>query len=231
MGVLDYNTFVEADHLGLTSHSQVITQVQQWLGSPLPRGAAHRAGFDPLPPPSHQNAYVGSRVGPDGYSVGGGLRREAIVKLEVDPADPSAWYGAQGALIPAALSGLGSVRLTGMAPLSTIGLLQARIYSDQPLSAFGWDTDLTLDELGTLLPQDVLLPAGIVTTPPNVWVPFMIDVGQVGRDPVNQYQIIVGPDGTSPLDEYQFVGYELRFPEYSQLGSLKSPPTRIRLPE
>lgn len=199
------NSYIEVNHLQLPSSQQVIDQVKNWLNATRPLGSAQRTAYDPKIPASFANAYVGSTVNPaTGASSGAGLKRDAIIKVELNPADTSAWYGTApdstnpftlggNAFQDAASLGPKTVALTGMVQLRSLGNVSAKIVADSTVTP-----DIVLDNLGTVQGPDMgtINPDGTTKyrddTGFNDWITFRIETGRIGR---NQNQLM-GPDGT-----------------------------------
>jgi Ca2+-binding RTX toxin-like protein/pimeloyl-ACP methyl ester carboxylesterase len=218
LGTLNQQVF--EDHGNLPKNSIAQATAMNWLNGKsstgqntvIPRGALQRASFDPNPPVSDRNAYVGSTITPDGTSHGAGLNRDAIVKVEVDPSDPSFFYGARssqaspGQTWPGNNYGAGAhaTALTGMIRVRDIGLASFKIRQDGLFNN-------VLDDLGTLTQIQLnIAPPALAGAGPDNWVPFRVTLGRVGRQAET---VLTGPDGNGDSgNPEQYIFYQVDIP-------------------
>lgn len=190
----------------------------------MPLGTVQRGSFETAPPRSHQNAYVGSTVQPNGYSTGAGLQRNAIVKVELDLTDTSAFYGTTGIVYGTtnAEAGIQATAITGMIRWGDRNSVSASIVADEL-------ADDTLHDLGTINVADLNIPAAASAgATANDWVPFRIELGTIGR---RQTQTLTGPDGEGDASsEEQFVAFNISVAG-SEMPFTQSPFTSVILPE
>lgn len=210
LGVEEYNKEIEVNHLDMDGNAEVFAQVREWLNSKdLPLGTEQRAAYDPTVPASFANAYVGSKINAIGGSYGAGLNRDAIIKVELDPSDTSAWYGTRSpneekfvfGTDPASL-GPQTVAITGMVQRRSIDDVHVQIVGDSTL----WP-DIVLDDLGHVQWGDMFANSANIfrdDTGSNDWVTFRIETGLLGR---NRTQLM-GPDGTAW--EWGWVHYDMQ---------------------
>ncbi len=194
LGVPAFNVYLPITHTEMAHDAALQATVRAWLDgvdprtgalTTLPLGAAQRAAYRNTPPVSDRNAYEGSRVGPDGVSRGGGLRRRAIVKVELSDTDPYyATFGSHPSEV-----GPRRVVLTGMMQVRDIGTKAFVIDSHER----GWNN--TLHNLGVVSRTDLNLdPADLVGAGPNDWVTYQVEIGRIGR---TSFRTLTGPSGTS----------------------------------
>ncbi|MBC7853460.1 MAG: hypothetical protein IAF94_08495 [Pirellulaceae bacterium] len=225
LGLATHNKQIEVNHLEMDINDEVFAQVKEWLNSKnLPLGNEQRAAYDPKVPASFANAYVGSKIDAAGASYGAGLNRDAIIKIELNPADNTTpWYGTRSPGQDKFIFGtdpteLGSktVAFTGMVQLRSIGNVSANIQAD---STFG-DAQV-LDDLGQVQGPDMFAdPSNMYRgdTAPNDWITFRIQTGRLGR---NRTQLM-GPDDTALASGW--LHYEMQVDNPSPIGGFEESP-------
>jgi pimeloyl-ACP methyl ester carboxylesterase len=224
LGVASHNVYLPVTHEGMDEDQAVQQTVRAWLNGadpatgalrPMPLGSAQRAAYRNTPPVSDRNAYDGSRVGPDNISRGGGLRRRAIVKVELSDTDPfTATFGTGPDEV-----GPKPVVLTGMIQLKDVGTKRFVIESHER----GWNN--TLHDLGIVPRADYNLdPADLQGADDDDWVTYRITTGRIGR---KKARTLTGPSGTST---YVPGGNHLVSYAMDSIPDGHSPPTAVTLP-
>ena len=237
LGVSTHNYSLYADHVQLPTLSEVMGVTQRWLNgtngsgyAQVPRGLQQRAAYNSQLPADIFNTYEGSTVGADGLSLDAGLKRDAIVKIEVNPSRTTAFYGT---LDTWGLdnTGRGShvVHLTGMVQLGDVGSTKAIIVSDGTLG------EIILHDIGKLSATEMNVNMASLDTPTaSTWVPFRITKGVIGRG----YNYLVGPSGKKGHEwnnNEACVAYEISFtnnplyPGHERPPELHSPHSTITI--
>ncbi len=212
LGVPAFNAYVEADHSNLPSAPWTYEFVSQWIsgrdanGQPnrVPLGSEHRQAFDPQAPLSVRNALVGSKFSPaTNTNTGGGLNRDAFMKIEFDPSDISARYG----VFPTTLSEppyrMGTLPSdVGVRGLVLTGMIQWKDRNSVRLKvAFEGRSNIVLHDLGVLSLADLNIPASAtIGVQDDDWVPFRVTKATIGRDNLNN---LIGPSGKTKINLQQ----------------------------
>ena len=254
LGVPAFNVQIPVSHGGMTTNTAVEDTVRAWLNgvapgspstpAPLPLGSAQRAAWNSRSvgiPVSDRNAYVGSTQA-GGTSTGGGLNRNAIVKVELAPSDTTAFYGTNSIVYGIAPSQVGpqSTAITGMIEVRNINLLSLQINAGNRGWTGGLDGEVagpTLRNLGTLTAAQLNIPtAALAGAGQNDWVPFRVtNLGpivtdtRIGRTANGS---LTGPDGISTQwGNTQYAGYTLAVVGGgTTLAPAQSPFTAVAMP-
>ena len=169
LGVDSYNFAVDVDHGNLPKNAASFGKAISWLNGnsnsgdfgQVPLGATQRATYRNSPPDWATNAYEAN---------GAGLNRDAIIKVELDPLDTTAWYGTR----PPAWSadpndnmlGIRQVKVTGMVEKSAatsvrVSILNAEASTDTLLSTMATGQQIVTYGAGNgLVPFSVNLDIG-----------------------------------------------------------------------
>ena len=169
LGVDSYNFAVAVDHGNLPKNAASFGKAISWLNGnsnfgdfgQVPLGANQRATYRRSPPDWATNAYEAN---------GTGLNRDAIIKVELDPLDKTAWYGTR----PPAWSadpndnmlGIRQVKVTGMVEKSSatsvrVSILNAEASTDTLLSTMATGQEIVTYGAGNgLVPFSVNLDIG-----------------------------------------------------------------------
>ncbi|MBI4028738.1 MAG: hypothetical protein HY360_27420, partial [Verrucomicrobia bacterium] len=231
IGLPSHNAEIDVNHVSMGNSPAINQQVRAWLNGAVPLGRDQRQSFlNTRVPQSVQNAYVGSEINPiTGLSKNAGLRRNAIVKVELQPDDDSDFYGigdsrpqsqhpvASFGTAPNQV-GIRPTALTGMIRQGAINTTAFSILVDRAL------TDTTLHSLGILnLAQ---LQINDPQPQANDHAPYRITLGRIGRRHLGK---LTGPNGAvSSAAGSDFVGYaSAAIPS----GGGQSPPTTVLLPD
>lgn len=249
LGVNAFNWYVEANHVELPHDFRVFRTINFWLNGrddqgssiAMPLGSSQRAGFNPNPPASERNAYEGSSYSAaTGTMSGGGLNRNAIIKVELIPgvssSDPSyGVYRYESGSIPgfenaiefgtsADQVGIRPTALTGMIQWKHRNRLQLAIVSDETIN------DNILDDLGTLETSQLNFEtADLSGIGQEDWIAFRVTHGRIGR---RADQVLTGPDGVGGYDQqYQWVAYQMSIEGGTTGAPRISGHSRVVLPE
>jgi len=174
----------------------------------------HRSSWVSIPV-SERNAYAGSTKQNDDSSQYGGLRNDAIIKVELTPGDSYA----KTINTTAAEVGIKEAVITGMIRKNQIGTINFALVSDEVIHI-----DPVLNNLGTVPLSDIKSSeADLIGAGDNHYIPFSITGVKYGR---TYDRKATGPNGISTVvagDVY--IGYVSNAIPYGQ-----SPPTKLILP-